>query len=81
MLLFATALLVVLFIMYQLLVKGWLWKLILFVFGWFGLYIGLRIYVDGAMHTAVTINGYGFSWAAVVPTLVCICALACTKDD
>lgn len=81
MLIFGVALLAVLFVLYQLLVKGWLWKLILFVFGWFGLYIVLRIYVDGAMQTAVTISGHDFSWAVVVPTVICIACLACTKDE
>ena len=79
MLIFGIVLLVVLYTLYVLLVKGVLWKLILFCFGWFGLYVGLRIYVEGAAHTAVTISGYNFSWASVVPTIVCICALACTK--
>ena len=78
---FAGVLLVVLYVAYLLLVKGWLFKLILFGFGWFGLYMGLRIYVEGASQVALTFSGHGFSWAAVIPTVVCICCLACTKSE
>jgi hypothetical protein len=81
MLVFGVVLLVVLYIAYLLLVKGWLFKLILFAAGWFGLYIGLNIYVVGSTNIALTFSGYSFSWAAVIPTIICIACLACTKDD
>ena len=80
MLIFGIALLVVLYTLYVLLIKGVLWDLALFFGGWFGIYIALRVYVEGATHTAVTISDCQFSWAAVVPTVICICAMAC-KDS
>lgn len=78
---FAAVLLVALYIMYLLLVKGWLFKLILFAAGWFGVYIWLKIYVEGATHTAVTFSGHDFSWAAVIPTVICVLCLACSKAE
>lgn len=71
------------FILWKLFVDGWLFKIVLFFAGWFGLYIWLRVYVEGAKTIAFTYHGdasnVAFTWAAVIPTAVCIMALLCTK--
>lgn len=76
---FGIAMLVALYLLWVLLVKGALWKIILFGAGWFGIYALMRIYIEGANHIAVTITGYNFSWAEVVPTVICLLAMVTTK--
>ncbi len=73
-------LLLVIFVLWKLFIDGWLFKIILFFAGWFGLYIWLRSSVEGAKHVAFTLsNGSAFTWAAVIPTVVCVLCLLCTK--
>lgn len=72
------------YIIWKLFIDGWLFKIILFIAGWFGLYVGLRAYVEGAGNIAVTFgkeNPVSFTWAAVVPTIVCFLCLLCTKVE
>jgi hypothetical protein len=81
-LLFGLVLLLAIYVLWKLFVDGWLFKIILFFAGWFGLYIGLRVYVEGAKDVAFTFgkeNPITFSWAAVIPTAICLLCLLCTK--
>jgi hypothetical protein len=74
--------LIVLFILWKLFVEGLLFKIIIFAFGWLGMYVWLRGFVPDAMHTAVTLGQhFEVSWAALVPTVICLCALLFTKGD
>ena len=74
--------LIFIYVLWKLFVDGWLFKGTLFIFGWFGIYICLRTYVEGATNTAVTLGtNFEVSWAAVIPTVICVLALACTKGD
>jgi uncharacterized membrane protein len=71
-----------LYIIWKLFVDGWLFKIILFFGGWFGLYMALRMYVQGSMNTALTLgtdHPIALSWAAVIPTIVCFLCLLYTK--
>lgn len=72
-------LLLALYVLWKLFVDGWLFKIILFFAGWVGLYALMPAYVDGAKEIAVTINDTSFTWAAVVPTVICFLALLTTK--
>jgi hypothetical protein len=74
------AALIVIYITYLLLVKGFLWKLILFFAGWVGVYIILRTYFPTSGHIAMSFSGTTYSWAAVIPTCICILALATTRE-
>ena len=73
-------LLFVIFVLYQLLIKGLLFKIPLFIGGWFGIYIGLRYYFPSTSETLMTIADMKFSTAAVIPTVICFLALLTTKD-
>lgn len=66
---------------YFLFVKGWLFKLLLFGFGWIGMFVVLWINVPDTHHIAFRTNTTGYTWAAVIPTIVCLLALATTKSD
>jgi hypothetical protein len=76
---FGLALLAIIYIIWQLLVRGLLWKLILFFAGWAGLHAMLHA-MPWAQATVVVVGGIGFSWAAVIPTTICFLALLTTKD-
>lgn len=76
---FGIAMLVVIYLLWLLLVKGALWKLILGGFGWFGIYIFLatQLHLD---ETSPFKDNF-MSWAAIVPTIIVLLALATTKDE
>ena len=80
---FGLTLLAIIYTLWKLFVDGWLYKIILFFAGWFGLWVAMLVWVDGAKNVAITI-GTGpdpttFTWAAVVPTVICFMALLHTK--
>jgi hypothetical protein len=68
------------YLVWLLLFKGFLWKLILFFGGWVGIYVLLRTNFPDSAHTAITLAGGTYSWAAVIPTVICILALAHTES-
>ena len=76
---FGIFMLVVIIILWQLLVKGWLWKLLLGIAGWFGIWIFLEMYFPGTK--SVAINDIGASWSQVIPTIVVLMAMAYTKEE
>lgn len=71
-------LLLIIGLIWALFVEGWLWKIILFFAGWFGIFVGLSIYVPESKAT-VMIFDCPVSWAAVVATGICLMALLTTK--
>lgn len=76
----AAAALLFIYMMYKLLIGGWLFKSILFVFGWIGIY--LFLVSQGATGTAITLGQSNHvSWAALVPTVICCLCLLCTKAE
>jgi hypothetical protein len=73
-------LLLTIYALWKLFVDGWLFKIILFFAGWVGLYVILAVNVEGAKDIAFTMeNGFTMSWAAVIPTAICVLTLLCTK--
>jgi len=78
----AIILLLGIYVLYKLFIQGWLFKIALFFGGWFGIYMACRMYIDGAMKTAITVgtdNPVAFSYAAVIPSVICFLALLTTK--
>jgi hypothetical protein len=78
---FGICLLVAIYILWVLLVKGALWKIIVGIAGWFGMFIALRLYFPGAVHECLNFSGYSFSWSEVIPTVVVLLAMAYTKEE
>jgi hypothetical protein len=78
---FGLVLLGIIYLLYVLLVKGLLWKIILAIGGWFGIMMGLRIYVPDSTHECMTVSGYSLSWAIVIPSIVVMLAMLYTKDE
>lgn len=76
------AALFIIVVLYLLLVKGWLFKIILFLAGGFGLYVALWTWLPDTHAVAFTTgSGSQHSWAFVISIFVCICALATTKSE
>lgn len=73
-------LLLFIYLLWKMFVDGWLFKIILFFAGWFGLYVALHVYTDMGKSIAFTLSsGTTISWAAVVPTVICLLCLLCTR--
>lgn len=72
--------LAILYAIYLLLIRGWLWKLILLVMGWVGIDYVLLNYVSGSHNTAIVFSGYSISWAAAIASGVCLMALLTTES-
>ena len=73
----AIALLITLYIIYVLLVKGLLWKIILGTFGWLGMYWYLQSIQTFHAHP---FNNDTFSWAVVIPSVIVLLAMSYTKE-
>lgn len=77
---FAVLLLIIIFIMWQLLVKGWLWKITIGIFGWFGIYWALLHYIPSSRHECLNIAGCSMSWSAAIPSFILIMSMFYTKE-
>ncbi len=77
---FGICLLVAIYILYVLLVKGVLWKLILGGFGWVGMYWFLQQF-PACQVCPLNISGITFSWASIVPTILVVLVLAHTDAE
>lgn len=78
---FGILLLITIFGLYILLVRGALWKILVYVFGYFGMYIALVMYFPNSKHTCITFDHTPLSWAIVIPVIVILLALAYTHED
>ena len=70
---------VFLYILYVLLVKGLLWKIIFLMAGWAGIYAYLST-LQSFQICPINISGYTISWAFVAPTILVMLVLAHTKE-
>ena len=73
----AIILIVIIYFLYVLLVKGLLWKIILGIFGWLGMYWYLNTFE--AFHE-FPFNNDTISWAVAIPTIIVLLAMAYTKS-
>ena len=75
----AIFMLIAVFFLYKLLIDGWLFKGILFIAGWIGLYILLCV-MGADVECFRTAGGTIITWAKVVPTVICFLALLTTRE-
>lgn len=78
---FGILLLVTIFLLYILLVQGALWKMIVYGFGYFGMYVALRMYFPDSRHVCLVFDHNHISWAVVIPAIIIVLALAYTKSN
>lgn len=64
--------------LYLLFIKGILWKSILGIFGWIGLYTYLNNATSFGNKTFMTIVEYDISWSIIIPTVLIILAMGTT---
>jgi hypothetical protein len=74
-------LLAAIYALYKLFIDGWLFKIILFVAGWFGLYVAIYAFTESGSNTPMTVGHNSISWAFIIPTVICFLALLCTKVE
>jgi hypothetical protein len=78
---FAILLVVFFWAVYVLLIKGVLWKLLLVIFGWFGLFVFLGIYFPSTAIHGIIVADTLVPWNAVLPSFVVLLSLAYTKEN
>jgi len=78
---FGIVLLILIYGAYVLLVKGVLWKIIVAIFGWFGMLVFLETYIPDSKAICLTVCGSSFSWSVVLPTIIVLLAMSYTKDE
>lgn len=76
---FGICLLIAIYLLYVLLIKGALWKIILGGFGWLGMYWYLKDIAE--FQKLVFVSNDTFTWAMAVPTIVVLLAMAYTKEE
>ncbi len=74
-------LLIIIYILWLLLVKGLLWKLSLAISGWFGIWIFLDRQFEWAHNSGIIISGHLINWAVIIPTIIFIMAIFRTKEE
>lgn len=74
---FGLVLLFVIIALWSLFIKGFLFKIILFISGWFGMWHYLNTYQEWS-HNVINILGLSISFAILLPTILVICAMATT---
>jgi len=67
-----------LYLIYVLLIKGALWKIIIGIAGWIGIYQYLCT-ID--VFCEYPFNNDTFTWATIIPTIILILAASYTKED
>jgi hypothetical protein len=76
--LFGLFLLIIIALLWALFVEGWLFKIILFFFGWLGIAVGLPQFVPESRGDCGWFSS-PVSWAVVIASFVCIMALLTTR--
>jgi len=76
---FGIFLLVIIVILYFLLVQGYLWKMLIAGFGFYGMYLFLTKNIGCSNSTLVVVGSSSLSWAIIVPLVVVMLAAAYTK--
>lgn len=74
-------LVVSLWLAYHLLVKGVLWKIVVAIFGWFGMFIAMGIWFPSTTDSGITISDTLIPWCWVVPSIIVLLSLAYYKDN
>ena len=78
---FGIVLLIILWLLYVLLVRGFLWKIILGIFGAIGIYAFLVAVIPDSASDCLIFSGSHISWAAVIAGVILFLATVCTRID
>lgn len=70
--------LAIIYFLYVLIVRGTLWRIIIAFFGWIGMYLVLAT-IPGCRE--YPLHNDSITWAALIPTLVILLAMATTREE
>lgn len=76
---FGICLLIAIYLLYVLLIRGALFKMILGLFGWLGMYWYLKD--SQGFREQVFVGNDTITWAMMAPTLLVVFVLLCTKEE
>ncbi len=77
---FGIGLIIVSFVLYVLLVKGVLWKLLVAIFAFLGMHTFLTSNFHNSTHTFVTVGDTTFSWATTISIFIILMASLYTRE-
>jgi hypothetical protein len=70
------SIIVIIYLLYLLIVKGLLWKILVFGFGWIGMYLCLRAFLPIESNlSCMTISECKITYAELVPSIIVLLAL------
>lgn len=69
----------IIFFLWNLLTQGLLWKIIIGIFGWIGIYKTLIEYMPQSKEICFIFSNKSFSWAEIIPTFILLMAMMYTK--
>lgn len=70
----------ILYILYKLLIGGWLYKGILGIFGWLAIFVILHANFIATRHSALMVGNYHISWSILIPTIILVLAMVTSND-
>ena len=76
----AIIILIALFLIYKLLISGWLWKILMGIFGFLGMFWTMKNYIPHSGAICLTVGSYPLSWAIVVPMIILLITMIYTKE-
>lgn len=68
-------------IIYFFLVKGWLWKILILIFGFIGIKEFMESSFESTKNIGMTVSDSTFSWAVMIAGGIAFLALICTKVE
>lgn len=77
---FGLAMLAIIYVLWILLVKGFLWKSILAIGGWFGIWGFLNHSYEWASNSGISAFDIMISWSIIIPTFILLMAMAYTRE-
>ena len=69
------------FFIWQLIIQGLIWKIIVGVFGWIGMYAAIAEFMPELNKAYLIIGQNKISWAIMIPSFILIMAMLYSKND
>lgn len=73
--------LTMIFFIWKLIAQGLIWKIIVGVFGWIGMYAAIIQFAPKLDKLYLTIGSNKISWSMLVPSFILVMAMLYTEND
>jgi len=80
MIIFGIILLIFLWIIFELFLRGWLFKIIVGGFAWFGMFLFLGMNYPETSHQGATIGDTLIPWCWIIPSVVILLAAGFSRE-